>query len=283
MAISTKPKELDDADIREEDSWGGFTVTKTGAIAKDRGFCIALYGMGGSGKTTLAASIRTSKHAGRILDIDIEGGADALAHIPDIDVYSPKSFTAVDNLIDRIAKDTKCPYGTIFIDNMSELQNLSIQGLVPVDTMPQLQHWGKCTAEMLSFTRKCRELSKKRGINVIFMVWSEFDKEESNAQWHNHVCFTPSLAKQFPGIITMVGLVTPTVRPPYIRKVSFVASEKTDSKFRIAPTDAAADIPLELYYGINDPVLADMLDAIHGDKPFPKARYAKKSGSDSTD
>lgn len=267
---------------KEPESWGGFKVTSAAALTGKRGFCLALYGMGGSGKTSLAATIRFSKHAGRILDIDIEGGADAIAHIPEIDVISPTSFAQVEKIIDRMAKDETCPYDTVFIDNMSELQNLSIQGICP-DGQVQIQHWGQCTAQMLSFTRKCRELANKRGINVIMMVWSEFDKEEANSQWHNHVCFTPSLAKQFPGIITMVGLVTPSPRPPYKRKVSFVATEKTDSKFRVAPTDIAAQIPLELVYGVNDPVLADILDTIHGDKPFPKDKYVPLKASQSND
>lgn len=254
------------------ENWAGFNLRSASQVATNKGLFIVLYGQGGGGKTTLAASIRFSEFANSILHCNIEGNAQVLAHIPEITVLDIFKWTEAKDLVKKAQRDD-CPFDTFIWDNLTELQNLNIKHIVPEGKRPEIQHWGTCTADMLEFIRDCRILTEKYNKNVILTVWNEHEKNEATGRVRNHVAFTPSLAKQVPGIVSMVGLVRPVTNVPAKRILDFTIDEDADIKFQVAPTDEAAKIPLKIKYGVNDPVLADMLDAIKGIKPWPADKY----------
>lgn len=257
--------------------WGGFDIVKSSNIVLSKALFMCLYGPGGSGKSTLAASIGYSEHGAPVLHVDMEGQGHVLAHLDFVHRVIPDSFRSADKILQQALKGN-CPFATIIFDNMSELQNLSIQAITGGEQATQPQ-WGKSTAELLKFTRQCRDLTDKQGINVILTAWNENEKDEVTGRVRNHVGFTPSFARQFPGMVPLVGLVKPGEKPPYKRTVTFVASERTDCKYGVAPTAMAKTIPLEFQYGIDDPVLGDFLDAVRGEKKWPTEKYAVKSAA----
>jgi hypothetical protein len=254
-------------------SFAGLNIVKTRTVV-NRGLCMGLFGGGGAGKTTIAASILQSEFSPRVLHCDAEGGASAIAHL-DVDTARITSWSEAQRIGAefRKAKLGDTPWDTIIWDNTTELQNLNIQSICG-DAPPEIQQWGKSTSDMLRFTRFWRDLSQAIGINVILVCWDEIEKEESTGIWKRRVCFTKKLQAQYPGIIPFLGHVSPNERDANSRVLSFRPSNKTDAKFRVAPTEAAAKIPLELYVQRDAPVLADILDTIRGGKPWPTAKYA---------
>ena len=259
-------------------NWAGFSIVRSSRIVQSKALFMCLYGPGGSGKSTLAASIGYSKNAGKVLHVDMEGQGHVLAHLDFVHRMVMTSFSGANKTLQQALRGN-CPFGTIIYDNLSELQNLSIRAIAGDEQATQPQ-WGKSTAELLKFVRECRDLTEKQGINVILTAWNENEKDEATGRVRNHVGFTPSFARQFPGMVPLVGLVKPTEqKPPYRRTVTFIAGEQTDCKYGVAPIGTAKDIPLQFMYGIDDPVLADFLDAMRGEKKWPTEKYAVKSAS----
>lgn len=250
----------------------GLTIVKTKTVV-NRGLCLGLFGPGGCGKTTVAASIAASEFSKRTLHLDVEGGASSIAHL-DIDTVPIAKWTDC-QAVSKVFRDARAdalPYDTVIWDNCSELQNVNLTSICG-DRAPEIQEWGKSTADMLRFTRFWRDMARLKGLNVIFVLWEEIEKEESSSAWKRKVSFSNKLAAQWPGIVTWIGQVKTFERDPKARQLSFTPTPKTDAKFRVAPNEAAANIPLELYVPRDAPVLADILDTIRGGKKWPEARY----------
>lgn len=240
----------------------------------ETGICMAIYGAGGSGKTTVLSEVVLSDDGNPALLIDAEGGSSSVSHlIPHgLDVVQVQKWPDVMKLL-RTLDSPDSKYRSVIADNMSELQSMCMRNITT--EQPQIQHWGQCTAEMLRFTRMLRDLSRFRALNTLFTVWEETEKDEELAMLRRKVSFTPKLAASFPGIVTMVGQLSVVARDPnYVRKLTFAPSPNLDSKFRVSPQDNAAGIPLELYIRKDAHFLVDFLATVNHGIPFPVARYA---------
>lgn len=252
-------------------SFGGVDIIPV-RNAETMGICMAIYGAGGVGKTTIVG--QAAARYGDMLYIDAEGGASAIKHLPNIQLANVTSFRQIENLIKACkAEGTKSPYKSVALDNMSEMQNLCIQGITQGGPV-QIQHWGECTAKMLKLTRDVRELSRAFGIHVFYLAWEALLKDDEGRIQKRGVKFTPSFAEQFPGIVTQVGYMEPIDRKPDVRKLTFQVSTKTDAKFRVAPTENAAKIPLTLYVKQGADVLGDVIASSIYNEPFPVKEYA---------
>lgn len=241
----------------------------------EAGLCIAIYGVAGVGKTTLAAQCALSELGKPVLVIDAEGGSRAIAHMQDVYIADVKTWKEVLEVSQEVVK-TKPEFKTVILDNMSEFQQLNLKGITG-GSVPQIQHYGQNTNEMLNFVRLWRDVSRDLGINVIFIAWESPEKDESTGAIKRDLGFTPSLAKQFPGIIDIVGYLTVDIRGTRI--LEFAPSPRNAAKFRRSQSEIAMQIPLKLYYTIDEHPMVDLLNTLKGGEKWPVGRYTQKQSS----
>lgn len=265
------------------------TVHKAKELAATNwGVCMAIYGVPGVGKTTLVSEAEYSEFGSPTEFIDCEGGARAITHIDDITVLSiidtsnrGEGFADVKKLLnDYIEKRRKA--NTIIIDNMSELQNMCVKWVVnhvsrgenvkPIDR-PDIKDWSTITAEMLSLTRRFRDFARNSGTNVFFIAWEAPEKDESQGGLiRRDLAFNPSFARQFPGIVDVVGRLT--VKGDW-RELSFAPSSTTASKFRRGGGEKANNVPNVIRYKLGDKPIVDILACLKGGKPWPANKYTR--------
>jgi hypothetical protein len=156
---------------------------------------------------------------------------------------------------------------------MSEIQAVVLRSLTA--EAPQIQHYMQATVAMLALTRTMRDIARKQNINTILIAWDAPEKDESTGVVKRDVGFTPSLARQFPGIVDIVGYLTVVNDPPrYTRKLSFAPSPTTAAKFRRSRNERASQIPYELFYNLDDSnPMVDLLATMRGGVAFPKDKY----------
>lgn len=255
------------------------TVSSTELMAHN-GLVIGLLGRGGSGKTTTAASIMRSKHSGHGLYINMHGRPEAINHIPGITVVSPNNWKAVKDLraavaAEEIELNDGEGAGTVFLDTWTEGQNVDLRSINPSGKI-EIQQWGESQAHIMAETREWNNIAERLGINVVYCLWEENDETaDADKLVRRHVSFAKKLAAQWPGMITFIGLIDPVEYHPEYRRIDFTPSKRTDAKFGVSPTDAASKIPYEMYYSVDQPILADMLDVIKGDKEWPAKDYTE--------
>lgn len=245
-----------------------------------QGLCLSVYGTGGSGKTTLVSEVVLSKYGTPGLHVDIEGGSSSVLHLRDkgLDIVQPTTWDQV-IAIKRSLEREKHQYKSVIFDNISEILSLCVKKFAPTG-MPEgnmaLKIWGQVNAAMMEFTRETRSMSITDGINVLSVLWEETEKDELSGLIRKKVNLTPKFGAAFPGMVTMVGRLTVpgTATSDYIRKLSFAPSVETDAKFRVAPTDEAAKIPLEVWLRRDSHFLVDFLATVKEGIPFPIAKYA---------
>lgn len=251
------------------------------------GVCMAIYGAPGVGKTTMVSEAVYSEYGQPVEFIDCEGGARAITHMDDITVLSVidpanrgEGFKDVKDLIaDYIVGKRKA--GTIIIDNMSELLNLCVrwvvnnvsrgEGVRPIDR-PDIKDWSTITAEMLALTRRLRDFARNSGTNVFFIAWEAPEKDESQGGLiKRDLAFNPSFARQFPGIVDVVGRLTVKGE---LRELSFAPSTTTASKFRRGGGEAANNVPNVIRYKLGDRPIVDILACLKGGKEWNASKYA---------
>lgn len=241
------------------------------------GMCIALYGPPGVGKTLRACEACYSEYGGRVLLLDAEGGRRSVTHMADkVDFVEVNTWPKITSVTNAITKEDDCPYGTIVLDNMSEYQAISLRHLAG-NEVAQIQHYNASTKDMLLLTRKWRDWAVQTGVNVIYIAWESPEKDEATGIIKRDVGFTPSLAKQFPGIVDIVGYMTPERRG--IRKISFAPDRRTAAKFRRNKTEVAMEIPLEIYFDLDEMPIVDLLATLKGGKPWPKTKYTRPANA----
>lgn len=242
----------------------------------ESGMCIALYGTPGVGKTTLAAQAALSPLGSPVIIIDAEGGTRAVAHMDNVQVPEGiRTWKDIIDISDILARGGH-PFKTVVLDNMSEFQSWNMKSIVG-DKLPQIQDWGRNTNELLNFSRLWRDISRDTGVNVIFIAWESPEEDSSSGVKiiKRDLGFTPSLAKQFPGLIDIVGHLT--VNPSGLRVLNFSPSNRSAAKFRRSQTEVAMQIPLQLTYGLNEFPMVDLLNTLKGGEPWPKGKYVKST------
>lgn len=244
------------------------------------GVFMCFYGIGGGGKTTMAADVVRSPYGGPALLVSADKSYSSVVHLRSkgLTIIAPDSWDEVQNVLKTIKKgDTG--YKSVIWDNLSEILRLCILKYAPTG-MPEgpaaIKLWGQITAEMLKFTDQIRSLTLSQCMNVFCILWEETEKDELTQRLRYKMNLTPRLSASLPGMITMIGRITVpgNASNNYIRKLSFAPSETTDAKFRVAPTEAAAKIPVELWVKEDSYFIVDFLSAVNDGVPFPTAKYA---------
>lgn len=259
-------------------------LSKMGAVQNsedifNNGIVLGLLGRGGSGKTTTAGMISKSRHSGHILHVNMHGRPSAIQHIPGIISITPDKWERLKELRDSVMEQEidlrdEDGAGTVILDTYTEGQNINLRKINPSGTI-EIQQWGKSQADMMGDTRGWIDIAEKLGINILFCLWEEEDEDKDTSMTRRHVSFARKLAAQWPGMVTFIGMIEPVEYHPQYRHIDFTPSKRTDAKFGVAPTDVASRIPYEMWYSVDQPLLADMLDVIKGDKEWPAKDYAE--------
>lgn len=258
-------------------------ATAPASTQPDVGWCAAIYGPPGSGKTPIACDIIYSDFGSPAALLDIEGGSRSVAHLPSDKLHvmyptegngtrRPWKWEDIRDIVKWIRDEPESVLGykTFIFDNMSEVQNIAIQWAKGDSPEVQIQHHGKATAELLQMVRTLRDASQTKKLNILFIVWEAPETDAITGVVKRDVGFTPSFARQFPGLIDMVGYLS--VESPGKRKLSFEPSARTAARFRRSQVDRAKDITSEIKFGLGDYPVADLCNTLRGNAAWP-AKY----------
>jgi hypothetical protein len=234
---------------------------------------MAIYGAPGSGKTTFAADAQDSPYGSPVVYLDAESGIRSVSHRSDVDVIQIANWAQIAAFMGLFKTQVSPRWRTVVLDNMSEIQAMCIKNAQGDSDMPQIQHYGRATADILQLTRTCRDLARLRSVNFILIAWESPEKDEATGIIKRDIGFSPSLAKTFPGLVDQVGYLVSSDQPPYLRTMHFESSSRTAAKFRRSQSEAASGIPLTFSYKIDDKPLLDLLATLVGDKAWPKDKY----------
>lgn len=258
------------------EKFAGLQIKKAADLAESTGLVMVVYGSPGTGKTTLFAQAQGSKYGGRVLLVDADSGTRSITDIEGLDVLTVDNWPQIESVQRSLVMDNH-PYKTVIWDNLSEYQAISIRHIAG-NEVPQIQHYNRSTLDMMRFTRFSRDLAKNKGINVGLIAWESPDKDESIGLIKHGVGFTPSLARQMPGLVDIIGYLT--VANDGRRILTFQPSNRTDAKFRRAQVGPASKIPLTISYTLQDNLIVDLLNTFIGNQDWPTEKYMKKPVKD---
>lgn len=262
----------------EPEKFAGFDI-HSARESMDDGYCIMLYSKGGGGKTTLAGSADDSPEDKPVLFIDAEGGVKAISHRKDVQVISIKDWAEIKKLKDEIIKAPTLPWKTIVLDNLSEFVQLATNAIVGSATDQVSQpKYGEMAREILAMVRQFRDLARHRKINVIIIAWDSTEKDESG-RLTSTINATPKLQKDLPGIVDIIGYISPIDGQPDKRLLTFESSTRTISKFRRNTSDTAKTIPLQIVYGVDNLPMPDILAALKRGKEWPSSKYPRPTSN----
>lgn len=258
----------------EQRQFGNFVVTKASDAAR-LGYCILLYSRGGGGKTTLAGSADDSPDDSPVLFLDAEGGTKAISHRGNVDVITVKDWTDIKRVTADIVAAPELEWKTIVLDNLSEYVQLATTKIVgnATDQVSQPKY-GDMAREVLALVRTYRDLARHRGVNVVIIAWDSPEKDETG-KLMTTINATPKLQKDLPGIVDIIGYISPVDGRPDLRLLSFEPSSKTISKFRRNTSDAARTIPFTIYYSLDNLPLPDIFAALKRGVNWPESRYPR--------
>lgn len=242
------------------------------------GLFVGVYGPGGSGKTTTIARLVESPRIKRMLFVDSEGGSSSVRHLVKhgLEIVKVTSWNDI-RKIRAALKNEDHGYDAVGWDHISEITNLCKMSVAP-SGIPEIQQWGQILAMMMEFIREQRKLATVYGVHVLTNLWEEQAEDKELEILKTKVALFRGFQTAFPGMVTMLGRLTVVQdKPPYLRKLSFVPSERTDSKFRVSPTDAAASIPQELYLRMDEDTnfIVDFMEAVCYGQKFNAQKYAR--------
>lgn len=263
-------------------SFAGIPISKE---TTPKSIFLGIYGVGGSGKTTLCSEIVNlpNDEGNPTLLVDIDRSSSSVIHLQEkgLRILKISKWTEAQAILKEFDKGNT-PFKAIIWDNISELLSLCIRSHAP-SGIPQgsdaIAVWGRINAGMTEFVRDIRTFCSRDGIHLMMVLWEETEKDKLTDIIRNKVMLNPAFAAAFPGMATMIGRLTVpgTERTNYVRLLDFAPApdNRQDTKFRVAPTDSAVNIPLKLYVKAGSNFIVDFVNTVKHDKPFPKDKYAK--------
>lgn len=246
--------------------------------AEDRGLALGIYGPGGVGKTTLAATITDSELGTPALYFDARGNPHVISSYGErVDVLPIAKFADVERVRQDILKDKDFPYKSIILDNVTEMWSMDLRDKYgPVGVVDWTKH-SATTSDLLQLVRNFVDLTVTGPrVNVVFIFQEtpEIRTIRAREVTRSEVAFNKALQSHIPTLINFLGrLYQISDTPPYTRMLSFAPVETVhQAKVQIDPNDPAArDMPLEQY----NPSLASILDSIRGHEPWPLTKHAR--------
>lgn len=237
------------------------------------GETILLYSAGGGGKTTLAASMI---ELGPVVFFDAEGGTKVVSDIEGVKVVEMNSWADIKKMRDTVLQTPNIPWKTIVLDNLSEYIQLCVAstfGGKEASGTGYDPRWGTVIGEVIGLVRDYRNFANKSGINVIILAWDSVEIDEQTKRRVAKLSATPKLQELLPGIVDIIGYISPVRNRQDLRRVTFEVRDDTQTKFRRNRSDAAMAIPLLITYGLDNLPLGDIVKTIRDGVPFPVDKY----------
>jgi phage nucleotide-binding protein len=279
---SDTPPELipaTDTDTDTDDTFAGLPVIAAKKQTRDA-FNMLLYAYPGVGKTHLSGLFAEYPPACDVLVVDAEGGASVLAHLDNVYVLKVRTWDEVQKVLAQLERTPpdKVRYRTVVFDNLTELHAMLVTKIAGTRAL-EIQEHGIILVAMMAFVRRVRDLSRFRNINTVLIAWQDSKENKKTGITRQTVALTDKLSSRIPGIPNNVGHLTVLNNPPlHTRRLSFEVTPLNDAKLRRSSGDTASDIPLEIFYGLDQNPIVDMLRTIYEGVPFPSAAYARPKG-----
>jgi GTPase SAR1 family protein len=242
----------------------------------ESGIKLGIYGPGGIGKTTLAATVCDTELGRPALYLNMRGNPHVIkSRGDDIDVYEITKFSQVEEIAKSLQADRNCPYKSIIADNMVDGWSLDLKERYGrADNVDWTQH-SASTSKVLATTTTLLDLADQVNLrlNVVLIMWETPEDREVRGKkvTRSEVAFNKALQSQIPGKVTWLGRLYITDEILFTRCLDFRPIETMQqSKFQVDPDDPLTkDIPMEIY----NPSLATIIDTIKGGQPWPTKRH----------
>lgn len=172
---------------------------------------ILLYGEGGSGKTTLAASACEVPAMSPVLHCNIENGAQSLeekyGHHPDLEVVDVDTILQLQQIYKDLYNGKGLGYKTVILDNLTESQSQGLDyiltGIKKSGDFVDFEGatfangaWNRSSEQMRKMMRYFKDLP----MNVIFVAWRKDYSGPNDNQPRYGPAFTKTFAGEAPGI-----------------------------------------------------------------------------------
>lgn len=243
----------------------------------DRGLALGIYGPGGIGKTTLAATITDSVLGSPGLLLDARGNPHVISsYASKIDILPISKFSDLERIRQDILKDKDFPYKSLILDNVSEMWSINLRDRYGAAAQIAWQMHSGSTSDVLQLVRNYIDLTTGPfKLNVIFIFQKTPEARNIRGQdvpSRSEVAFNKALQSHVPTLVNFLGRLYQTEDdPPYTRLLDFRPVEAVhQAKLQVDRKDELAKtVPMEMY----NPSLAPLLDTIRGRKPFPVDRH----------
>jgi hypothetical protein len=213
-----------------------------------------------------------------VLVVDAEGGASVLSSLDNVDVAQVKTWAQVDKILTTLERLPEPRYRTVVFDNLTELHAMLVTSLVGTRAI-EIQEHGVLTASLMRFTRRVRDLSRFKWINTVLISWEESKEDKLRSLTRQVVALTDKLSARIPGIPNNVGHITVMNNAPHnTRRLSFAVTPTAEGKLRRAVGDESPAIPLNIYYGLAQNPIRDILRTMYEGVPFPEDLYQLPKG-----
>ncbi len=177
------------------------------------------YGEPGVGKTLLSSTAEDHEDTSPVLHLDIEGGLVTVRRRKDYQAVRVRSIDEIIKIHDKIEDLTlkgECPWKTVVLDNISELQKLDMRTVMveakrtardpdKVDLdVPSQREWGKSGERMRRIIRAYRDLP----IHTIAVAWMGSDHDDATGIVSYYPLLPGKLRGEVPGYFDIVGRLT---------------------------------------------------------------------------
>lgn len=242
----------------------------------DAGLVMGLFGRGGAGKTTLAASITDSPLGAPALLLNCFGNPHVVSSYADrLDVAEITKFSEVEAIVKDIETDPNCRYKSLIYDNVTAMIMLRLRELYGATADVDWTKHSATTADVLQLALNGLMLSAGRHkMNVLFLFQLVTEERTINGVKGDvyEIAANKAVQSQFPGLVSFLGRIYIKGEiKPFHRMLDFTPLEKLhQAKMQFDPKHpTAGTIPLEIY----KPSMASLLDTLRGNQPFPIEKH----------
>ncbi len=187
-------------------SLGGLKVRK--ASDSQNNPTALIYGEGGTGKTTLAASIADVERFCPVLHLNIENGADSIASRDNIDVVDIDTINELQAVFSELHAKSCLDYRTIIVDNLTEAQAQGFEHILKTEKSRDFVGFDGASWANGAFNRSSEQMRKlvryfrDLPVYTIFVAWEKDYSDSGAPDIGPH--FTKTFGKEAPGLVNDV-------------------------------------------------------------------------------
>lgn len=183
---------------------GGLKLRKAGETQSNP--TLLIYGEGGTGKTTLAASATEVPELCPVLHLNIENGADSIKANGDITIVDIDSIKELQDVYNELHHTRGAGFRTCVVDNLTEAQSQGLDHILKIGRNDfdfvdfdgasfSNGAWNRSSEQMRKLMRYFRDLP----MFTTFIAWERDYSETSKPDYGPH--FTKTFGKEAPGLV----------------------------------------------------------------------------------